>query len=102
MTPTPELRLMAKIARLYHEQGLRQTEIADRLDLSQSRVSRMLKQAEREGIVRITVAVPQGFYPELEDRLQSIFGLREVVIADCEIDDDQEALRQIGAAGAAY
>jgi DNA-binding transcriptional regulator LsrR (DeoR family) len=102
MTPTPELRLMAKIARLYHEQGLRQTEIADRLDLSQSRVSRMLKQAEREGIVRITVAVPQGFYPELEDRLQAMFGLREVVIADCEIDDDQEALRQIGAAGAAY
>jgi DNA-binding transcriptional regulator LsrR (DeoR family) len=102
MTPNPELRLMAKVARLYHEQGLRQTEIADRLDLSQSRVSRLLKQAEKEGIVRTTVAVPQGFYPELEDRLQVVYGLREVVVADCDADDDQDALRAIGAAAAAY
>ena len=49
MTPTPLLRLMTKVARLYYEQGLRQAEIADRLDLSQSRVSRLLKQAEKEG-----------------------------------------------------
>jgi DNA-binding transcriptional regulator LsrR (DeoR family) len=102
MTATPQLRLMAKVARLYHEQGLRQSEIADRLDLSQSRVSRLLKQAEREGIVRTTVAVPQGFYPELEDRLQVLYGLREVVVADCETDEDQEALRSIGAAAATY
>jgi DNA-binding transcriptional regulator LsrR (DeoR family) len=102
MTPTPLLRLMTKVARLYYEQGLRQAEIADRLDLSQSRVSRLLKQAEREGIVRITVAVPQGFHAELEDRLQVLYGLREAVVVDCEHDDDQEALRAIGAAAAAY
>jgi DNA-binding transcriptional regulator LsrR (DeoR family) len=102
MTPTPQLRLMAKVARLYYEQGLRQAEIADRLDLSQSRISRLLKQAEREGIVRTTVSVPQGFYPELEDRLQTLYGLREAVVADCDADDDQEALRAIGAAGASY
>jgi DNA-binding transcriptional regulator LsrR (DeoR family) len=102
MTPTPQLRLMAKVARLYYEQGLRQAEIADKLDLSQSRISRLLKQAEREGIVRTTVAVPQGFYPELEDRLQTLYGLREAVVADCDADSDQEALRAIGAAGASY
>ena len=102
MTPTPLLRLMTKVAQLYYEQGLRQAEIADRLDLSQSRVSRLLKQAEKEGIVRTTVALPQGFYPELEDRLQVLYGLREAVVADCERDDDQEALRAIGAAAAAY
>src|SRR4051794_13661548 len=90
MTPTPLLRLMTKVASLYYEQGLRQAEIADRLDLSQSRVSRLLKQAEKEGIVRITVAQPQGFYPELEERLQVLYGLREAVVADCERDDDQD------------
>ena len=98
MTPTPLLRLMTKVARLYYEQGLRQAEIADQLDLCQSRVSRLLKQAEKEGIVRITVAVPQGFHAELEDRLQVLYGLREAVVVDCEHDDDQEALRAIGAA----
>ena len=102
MTPNPLLRLMTKVAQLYYEQGLRQAEIAERLDLSQSRVSRLLKQAETEGIVRTTVAVPRGFYPELEDRLQVLYGLREAVVADVDRDDDQEALRGIGAAAAAW
>jgi DNA-binding transcriptional regulator LsrR (DeoR family) len=52
--------------------------------------------------VRITVAVPQGFHAELEDRLQVLYGLREAVVVDCEHDDDQEALRAVGAAAAAY
>jgi DNA-binding transcriptional regulator LsrR (DeoR family) len=102
MTAGPLLRLMTKVAQLYYEQGLRQAEIAERLDLSQSRVSRLLKQAETEGIVRITVAVPKSFHPELEDRLQVMYGLREAVVADIDRDDDQEALRGIGAAAAAW
>jgi DNA-binding transcriptional regulator LsrR (DeoR family) len=31
-----ELRLMAKVARMYYEQGIRQAEIAQQLDLSQA------------------------------------------------------------------
>ena len=42
--PAPDrLALMSKVARLYHEQGIRQPEIADRLGLSLSRVSRLLR-----------------------------------------------------------
>ena len=55
--PEPQ-RLATKVARLYHTHGLRQTEIADRLAISQSRVSRLLTQAEDAGIVRTVVAVP--------------------------------------------
>jgi DNA-binding transcriptional regulator LsrR (DeoR family) len=102
MAPAQLLRLTTRVARLYHEQGMRQAEIADRLDLSQSRVSRLLKQAEREGIVRTTVAVPQGFFPDLEERLQLLYGLHEAVVVDCDADDDREALRAIGAAAASY
>src|SRR5687767_15095071 len=39
------LRLLTKVARLYHEQGVRQPEIATRLHVSQARVSRLLKEA---------------------------------------------------------
>jgi DNA-binding transcriptional regulator LsrR (DeoR family) len=102
MTPTPQLRLMTKVAQLYYEQGVRQADIAGRLDLSQSRVSRLLKQAQREGIVRTTVAVPRGIFPELEERLQLMYGLREAIVVDCDRDDDEQALRNIGAAGAWY
>ena len=50
MARTGELRLMTKVARLHHERGLCQPEIAQRLDLSQATISRLLKRAERESI----------------------------------------------------
>jgi ribonucleoside-diphosphate reductase beta chain len=39
------LRLITKIARLYHEQGIRQPQIAAELNMSQAKISRLLKQA---------------------------------------------------------
>ena len=46
------LRLLTKVARLYHEKGIRQPEIAAQLSLSQARVSRLLKEAVERGIVQ--------------------------------------------------
>ena len=45
MPRTEELRLLAKVASLYYEHNLRQTQIAERLSLSQAGVSRLLKRA---------------------------------------------------------
>ena len=67
MARTDELRLLTKVARLYHERGMRQSDIASQLDLSQATVSRLLKRAEDERIVRITVSMPHGTYTELEE-----------------------------------
>src|SRR3954447_19721686 len=57
------LRLMTKVARLYHERGVNQPEIARRLHVSQARVSRLLKRPEAGGIVRPTVVVPEACGP---------------------------------------
>ena len=62
---------MVKVARLYHEHGVRQPEIARRLHISQARVSRLLKQAEADGIVRTTVVVPEACRPALEEALEA-------------------------------
>ena len=75
-------RLMTKIAVLYHEEGLGQPEISRRLNLSQARVSRYLKQAVAEGIVRTTVVQPYGIYVGLEKALEEKYGLLEVVVAE--------------------
>lgn len=101
-TDPRELRLMAKAARLYHERGLNQTEIGERLDLSQATVSRLLKRAIEEQIVRITVTVPSGTCPEVEDALQARFGLKEAVVVETGSDDEKELLRELGAAAAFY
>jgi DNA-binding transcriptional regulator LsrR (DeoR family) len=88
---------------MYYQQDMRQSRIADRLQLSQATVSRLLRRAEREGIVRITVSVPMGVYAELEEALISQYGLQNAVVADCvNGDDDGEILRNIGAAAAYY
>lgn len=99
MARVDELRLMAKVARLYYGSGLRQTEITERLDIHQSTVSRLLRRAEKEGIVRITLSMPSGLYPELEDALQSAYGLREAIVVDS-IDQEDQIVRDLGAAAA--
>jgi DNA-binding transcriptional regulator LsrR (DeoR family) len=100
MSKLEELRLITKVAMLYHRHGLRQAEIAEQLDLSQASVSRLLKRGESEGIVRITVAAPMGVYPQLEDALKERYGLKEAIVVDGS-DDPSELLHNLGA-GAAY
>lgn len=103
MTRVDELRLMTKVARMYFDRNLRQNEIAKKLSLSQATISRMIKRAEEEGIVRITVSVPNGIYTELEENLIKKFGLRDAIVVDCGSEDDEALIQKdIGAAAAFY
>lgn len=82
-TWSPEqLRLITKIAVLYHEERMGQGNISKKLNLSQARVSRYLKAAENEGIVRTTVVQPFGIYVGLEKALEQKFNLQEVVVVE--------------------
>jgi DNA-binding transcriptional regulator LsrR (DeoR family) len=93
---------MTKVARLYHEQDLSQPEIARRLHISQARVSRLLKQAQVEGIVRTMVVVPEGVRTPLEDELEQAYGLREAVVVDCFSTTDEGIAFELGHGAAAY
>ncbi|NGM12424.1 sugar-binding transcriptional regulator [Verrucosispora sp. CWR15] len=101
---TSQLRLLTKVARMYHEHGMRQPQIAEQLHISQPRVSRLLKQATALGIVRTTVITPAGVHAELEEEIERRFGLRDVVVADTghSSPGEQSALKAIGAAAAVY
>jgi len=91
-------RLMVKVARLYHGRGLRQSEIAERLRLSQARVSRLLQQAEDLGIVRTVVVLPPGLNSELEEEIEQLYGLRECHVVDAVADDEDELAQDLGQA----
>ena len=101
MSRLDELRLMAKVARMYHAQGLRQSEITERLNMHQSTVSRLLQRAEREGLIRVTLTMPTGLHAELEDELQTRFALHEAIVVDS-IDKEDQIVRDLGAAAAFY
>lgn len=96
-----ELRLLAKVARMYHEKGIRQPKIATELNLSQARVSRMLKQAVEVGIVHTVVTMPSGVHSDLEDELQGRYGLRDAVVVDTAGAAD-DVLPALGSGAAAY
>jgi DNA-binding transcriptional regulator LsrR (DeoR family) len=101
-TPTDgEIRLITKVARMYHERGIRQVEIADTLHLSQARVSRLLKRATEVGIVRTVVAVAPGVHTDLEEALEQRYGLAEVVVVDVD-GNYQDITAALGSAGASY
>lgn len=88
-------RLMIKVARLYHTHGMRQTEIAQRLQISQSRVSRLLTQAEESAVVRTVVAVPPHIHAALEDEVERRYPVDEVHVVDAVSDDERELGRDL-------
>ncbi len=96
-----QLRLITKVARMYHERGIRQVEIAATLHLSQARVSRLLKRAQELGVVRTVVLVAPDVHTGLEEALEERYGLSEVLVVDVE-GSDGDVLAGLGSAGAGY
>ena len=97
-----DLRLMTRAARLYYEEHLIQSEIASRLGITQVAVSRLLKKAEEQGIVRTTVVTPPGAYAELEELLEHRFGLSQVIIGEADSDSEEAVRTAIGSAAAQF
>jgi len=101
MSRQDEMRLMAKVARMYYGLGIRQQEITTRLNIHQSTISRLLKRAREANIVRISVSMPSGIFPELEEGLEEKYGLSEAIVVDC-LPDEQQMVKDLGNAAAFY
>ncbi|MEM9550109.1 MAG: sugar-binding transcriptional regulator [Pseudomonadota bacterium] len=102
MSRLNELRMIARIAQMYHVEGWRQTDIAAHLHLSQATVSRMLKRAVQEEIVRTTVVAPSGTYADLEASLRRDYNLPEAIVVECAEDRDGAIMARIGEAAAHF
>lgn len=103
LAPADELRLLVKVSKLYYEDGSTQDDIIARLNLSRSKISRLLQQARDEGIVQITVATPGHLFSDLERKLEKHFGLQEALIIEAHQGDSRENItRELGIAAAAY
>ena len=100
MSRQDELRFITRVAQRYHVDGQRQSEIAKDLTISQATVSRMLKRAHEEGIVRVSLTAPQGTYPELEAGLRNKYSITEAIVVDCSEDRTGAIVSRIGEAAA--
>ena len=89
---------MVQCLELYYRQGRSQKDIAAALGVSAATVSRLLKRAFDEGLVRVELDLPRT--QELETALVERFGLRDaVVVAAGGRGDIKE---ELGVAAAAY
>ena len=101
-----DFRLLSKVASLYYHQNYSQLDIANKLNLSRPKVSRLLKEARERGVVRITVNYSDKNFVDVEVKLEEKFHLKEVVIVDIDPDSYAEnspfLKRQMGAEAANY
>lgn len=100
---TYSIRLMVKCAQMYYEEDLNQGEIAGKLQISKSSVSRILASAREKEIVKIIVKNPmKDEYLKLEKDLEDKFKLKEVIIIDSMSNDPEEIKKGLGKAAAEY
>ena len=93
-----EVRQMVRCVQLYYRAQRHQKEIARELGLSSSKVSRLLKRAFAEGLVRVEIELPKR--PRLEVALTERFKLRDAVVIP--LGEVRELKEDLGVAGARY
>lgn len=67
---------MYTAASMYYIQGETMETIARQLDVSRSTVSRLIQEARRTGIVRISLAEPHGSSSRVAQKIEAIFDVR--------------------------
>ena len=75
------VELLTEIATRFYLQGHTQIQIAQQMGLDPSTVSRYLKRARDEGIVRVEIRPPRRQNVELGRRIAERFGISRVVVA---------------------
>lgn len=71
---------LIRVSRLYYLDHIKQAEISDALHIHRTEISRMLNEARRLGIVKITVDATYGSVQELSEWLQEKFSLQSALI----------------------
>jgi DNA-binding transcriptional regulator LsrR (DeoR family) len=97
-----DVRLISRALDLYYKEELTQAEVASHLGLSTAKVNRLLKQAQRDGMVRVTLHTPPQHFFDLESRLKAIFRLPDAVVIPRIEEDVAGWVHTLGAAGASY
>ncbi|MBJ7222849.1 MULTISPECIES: sugar-binding transcriptional regulator [unclassified Brenneria] len=97
MTNNDELRLLIKVAQMYYEQDLTQSQIAKSLGIYRTTISRMLKKIRQQGIVTIAINYQFNETLLLEQQLKKRFELKEAIISPLNAESPmQEQLDSMG------
>ena len=96
---TQSLWIVMQVAQLYYKDGLSGVEIAQRMGLSASTVSRLLNKARAQNIISFSLAEPYMECLRVAEELKKRYGLREAIVVPTEggIDDNRRTVALEGA-----
>jgi deoxyribonucleoside regulator len=94
--------LLADIATFYYKEKKTQSQIAQHFGYSRSAISRLLGEAEQEGIIEITINSPILRDPELEARLKNKYQFKEAFVINSGQADYAHTLQLVGRLGAQF
>lgn len=94
-----EHRFLVSITHMYYVKNMSQQEIANAMNVSRVKISRSLKKAKEQGIIKFVIDY-RGTFIQLEDQIRTKYRLKEVVIVENQLDDT--ATKQVQQAGAQY
>ena len=97
-----KISLLAEVACDYYERRLNQDQIAERLCLSRTRVSRLLKEALDKKVVQFTINYTFERHFEMEERLKSRFSLKNALVLNNRIRNRENIQRDVGKLAAEY
>ena len=89
-------RILVKVAHMYYGADMKQSDIAKKLGIDRSTVSKYLKRAKETGIIKIFIA--QDNFETIESQLEEKFNLKEVYIVPSSENKD-EVYSNLGKAG---
>lgn len=97
-----KLFLLSEVASLYYNHNMTQSEIANRIFTSRSKISRLLKEAKDKGIVQIKINEPWERDIDLEDQITNMFHLKDIRVLNTKNSSTDEILSKLGRLGAYY
>jgi deoxyribonucleoside regulator len=96
-----DVELMIKVAELYYVDDMPQREIAQKLNISRPKVSRLLKAAKENNLIEIRINYPLPPRSQLEKIFEREFNLKEAVIVKNQIGKNR-IFSEVTAAAAKY
>ncbi|TLQ40809.1 sugar-binding transcriptional regulator [Ruoffia tabacinasalis] len=73
---------IVKIATMYYEEGMTQSEIARKRGVSRSLISKIIVEAKRDGIVEIVINSSSVYTAKLERELEEKYQLKNAIVID--------------------
>jgi len=92
------IRQIYTVLMLHFVEGMTQAESATRMNLSPSKVNRLIAQGRKLGMVRISIESPFQTLVELERKLTTIGGLADAVVTPTVFGSQETTLQQVGRA----